>query len=41
MVSERGSYNVWEINTDVCSRLDFGDITLINCLGYDIYLWCT
>ena len=32
-----GSYKVWEINMEVCLRLEFDDITLNNCLGYDLY----
>ena len=30
---------VWEINMGVCPRLDFENIMLVNCLGYnfDIY----
>ena len=35
-----GFYKVWEINMGVCSRLEFDDITLINCLGYDFYINC-
>ena len=26
---------VWEINMGVCSRLDFENIILFNCLGYN------
>ena len=26
---------VWEINMGVCPRLDFGNIILFNCLGYN------
>ena len=25
----------WEINMEVCPRLDFENIMLINCLGYN------
>ena len=32
-----GSYKVWEINMGVRLLLDFDDITLNNCLGYDLY----
>ena len=34
----RGSYMVWEINMGVCSRLEFDNIMLISCLGYDFYI---
>ena len=33
--NERGSCMVWEINIGVCPRLDFENITLFNCLGYN------
>ena len=38
-LSKRGSCMVWEINMGVCPRLDFDNIMLFNCLGYnfDIY----
>ena len=26
---------VWEINMGVCPRLEFNNIMLFNCLGYD------
>ena len=26
---------VWKINMGVCPRMDFEDITLFNCLGYN------
>ena len=26
---------VWEINMGVCPRLDFDNIMLLNCLGYN------
>ena len=29
---------VWEINMEVCPRLEFDNITLINCLGYGFYI---
>ena len=32
---ERGSCMVWEINMGVCPRLDFDNIMLFNCLGYN------
>ena len=37
--SERGSYMVWKINMGVCSRLEFDNIMLLNCLGYDFYVY--
>ena len=30
---------VWEINIGVCPRLEFDDIMLIDCLGYDFYIY--
>ena len=36
---DRGAYNVLEINMGVCPRLGFDNITLINCLGYDFYIY--
>ena len=30
---------VWEINMGVCPRLEFDNITLFNCLGYDFYIY--
>ena len=30
---------VWEINMGVCPRLDFENITLYNCLGYNINIY--
>ena len=36
---ERGSFKVWEINMGVCPRLEFDNIMLINCLGYDFYIY--
>ena len=35
----RGSYMVWEINMEVCPRLEFDNIMFINCLGYDFYMY--
>ena len=32
---KRGSCMVWEINMGVCPRLDFDNIMLFNCLGYN------
>ena len=32
---ERGSCMVWEINMGVCPRLDFDNIMIFNCLGYN------
>ena len=36
---ERGSYMVWETNIGVCLRLEFNNITFIDCLGYDFYIY--
>ena len=30
---------VWEINTGVCPRLEFDNIMLCNCLGYDFHIY--
>ena len=30
---------VWEINTGVCPRLDFENIMLFNCLGYNFNIY--
>ena len=30
---------VWEINVGVCPRLDFENIMLINCLGYNFNIY--
>ena len=30
---------VWEINMGVCLRLEFDNIMLFNCLGYDFYIY--
>ena len=35
---KRGCYKAWEINMGVCTRLEFDNIMLINCLGYDFYI---
>ena len=37
--SQRDSYMVWEINIGVCQRLEFDNIMLFNCLGYDFYIY--
>ena len=36
---ERGSHKVWKITMGVCPHLEFDNITLINCLGYDFYMY--
>ena len=36
---ERGSCMVWEINIGVCPRLDFYNIMLFNCLGYNFKVY--
>ena len=36
---KRGSYMVWEINMGVHPRLEFDNIMLFNCLGYDFYFY--
>ena len=33
------SNKVWEINMGVCPRLEFDNSMLINCLGYDFYIY--
>ena len=33
------SYMVWEINMGVCPRLDFENIMLFNCLGYNFNIY--
>ena len=38
-VFERGSCMVWEINMGVCPRLDFENIMLFNCLGYNFNIY--
>ena len=30
---------VWEINIGVCQRLDFDNIVLFNCLGYNFNIY--
>ena len=30
---------VWEINMGVCPRLDFENIMLVNCLGYNLNIY--
>ena len=30
---------VWEINMEVCPRLDFENIMLFNCLGYNFNIY--
>ena len=30
---------VWEINMGVCTRLDFENIMLFNCLGYNFNIY--
>ena len=37
--SERGSCMVWEINMGVCPRLDFENIMLFICLGYNFNIY--
>ena len=32
---KRGYYMVWEIDTEVCPRLEFDNIMFLYCLGYD------
>ena len=36
---KRGSCMVWEINMRVCPRLDFDNIMLFNCLGYNFNIY--
>ena len=36
---QRGSFMVWEINMGVCPRLEFDNIMIIICLGYDFYIY--
>ena len=38
-VLERGSCMVWEINMGVCPGLDFENIMLFNCLGYNFNIY--
>ena len=35
----RGSCMVWEINMGVCPRLDFENIMLFNCMGYNFNIY--
>ena len=37
--AQRGSCMVWEINMGVCPRLEFDNIMLFNCLGYDFKIY--
>ena len=30
---------VWEINMGVCQRLEFDNIMLFNCQGYEFYIY--
>ena len=30
---------VWEINIGVCTALEFDNIMLFNCLGYDFHIY--
>ena len=36
---EKGSCMVWEINMGVCPRLDFENIMLFTCLGYNFNIY--
>ena len=36
---QRGSCMVWEINMGVCPRLDFDNIILFDCLGYNFNIY--
>ena len=36
---ERGSCMVWEINMGVCPHLDFDNIILFYCLGYNFNIY--
>ena len=38
ILDQRGSNKVWKNNMGVCPCLEF-DIMLINCLGYDFYIY--
>ena len=38
-LTERGSCMVLAINMGVCSRLDFDNIMLFNCLGYNFNIY--
>ena len=37
--AKRSSCMVWEINMGVCPRLDFYNIILFNCLGYNFNIY--
>ena len=37
--SQRGCCMVWETNMGVCPRLDFNNIMLFNCLGYNFNIY--
>ena len=39
MRNERGSCIVWEINMGVSPHLDFENIMLFNCLGYNFNIY--
>ena len=39
IMNERGSCMVWENNMGVCPRLDFENIVLFNCLGYNLNMY--
>ena len=39
LTHQRGSCMVWEINMGVCPRLDFENIMLFNCLGYNFNIY--
>ena len=36
---KRGSCMVWVMNMGVCPRLDFENIILFNCLGYNVNIY--
>ena len=36
---KRGSCMVWKINMGVCPHLDFENIILFNCLGYNFNIY--
>ena len=39
ILTQRGCCMVWEINMGVCPRLDFENIMLLNCLGYNFNIY--
>ena len=39
ILDKRGSCMVWEINMGVCPLLDFENIMLFNCLGYNFNIY--